>query len=83
MESATGPKTPRKSRLSDLTENLPDTEGLGVVAVAWSTETRWKRRHSGSRCVDRQILGTGFGDMDAQCGRNGRWLRTWFASSAF
>jgi hypothetical protein len=67
---------------ADRTEYLPGTEGLDVVAVACSTGSRWKRRHSGSRCLGPRILGTGLGDRNAQAGRNGRWLRTWFASRA-
>jgi hypothetical protein len=56
------------------TEHLPESEGLDVVAVAGSTGSRWKGRHSRSRC-----LGTNLGDrswgQDEQLGRNPRGLR--------
>jgi hypothetical protein len=37
--------------LSELTEHLRQMEGLHVAGVVWDTESRWKRRHSGSPCL--------------------------------
>jgi hypothetical protein len=75
--------SPQITVFSDLAEHFPDVEGLEGVAWLGALESRWNRRHSGSRCLGARMLGTGFGDGDAQLGRNGWWLRTWFASCAF
>jgi hypothetical protein len=44
--------------LSDPTEHLRQTEGLHGAGAVWSTESRWKRGHSRSRCLRPPILGT-------------------------
>ena len=47
-------------------EHLRRTEGLELVALVWSTETRWKRGHSGSRLIGRATLGDRSWGQDAQ-----------------
>src|SRR5262245_65212450 len=56
-------KSLQNGSLSDLIGHLCQTEGLHAAGVACGTESRWKRGHSGSRCLGHeswgQVLGTG------------------------
>jgi hypothetical protein len=75
--------SPQITILFDVMEHLLETEGATLWVLPGAPkvggEERIRDRAAWARESWGQVLGTG----KAQVGRNGRWLRTWFASSAF